>query len=67
MRAIGYQTVFKLLENQISSDETLFQIQTETRQYAKKQRTWLRSEPHLKELFIKDLRELDQISLSSIL
>ncbi len=67
MRAIGYQTVFELTENQILYPEALFKIQIETKQYAKKQRTWLRSEPHLKKLFIKDLEELEQISLTSIL
>ena len=67
MRAIGYRTIFRLLENQISFEEALLNIQTETKQYAKRQRTWLRSEPHVKELFVQDLKELEQKQLASIL
>lgn len=47
MRAIGYGTVLDLIEGQIGLGEALEGIVRATRQYAKRQRTWLRSEPRL--------------------
>lgn len=47
MRAIGYQTLTQYLQKELSLDEAIEKIQILTRQYAKRQRTWLRSEPNL--------------------
>lgn len=47
MRAIGYQCVVKILGGSILRDEAETEIFLATRQYAKRQRTWLRSEPAL--------------------
>jgi tRNA dimethylallyltransferase len=47
MRAIGYQAWQKVLLGQLADAEAMDQILTETRQYAKRQRAWLRSEPEL--------------------
>jgi tRNA dimethylallyltransferase len=46
-RAIGYYTLVELIEGRIELDEARRQIVLLTRQYAKRQRTWLRSEPNL--------------------
>ncbi|MCA0361772.1 MAG: tRNA (adenosine(37)-N6)-dimethylallyltransferase MiaA [Armatimonadetes bacterium] len=46
-RAIGYYTLVELIEGRIELDEARKQIILLTRQYAKRQRTWLRSEPNL--------------------
>jgi len=47
MRAIGYRSVLDLVEGRKSKTEALDAITLHTRQYAKRQRTWLRSEPNL--------------------
>ena len=47
MRAIGYRTVARMLKGELSLNEAIDRVAIETRQYAKRQRTWLRSEPRL--------------------
>lgn len=47
-RAIGYISIAKFLEGQLSQEELVSEISLRTRQYAKRQRTWLRSEKGLK-------------------
>lgn len=46
-RAIGYELIEKFVLNGGSEEELESQISLETVQYAKRQRTWLRSEPRL--------------------
>ncbi|MDK3158866.1 tRNA (adenosine(37)-N6)-dimethylallyltransferase MiaA [Kamptonema cortianum] len=46
-RAIGYQSILSFLEGEISLSEAREAIVTQTRQYAKRQVTWMRSEPRL--------------------
>jgi tRNA dimethylallyltransferase len=50
MRAIGYEQVIGLIEGRLDSQEAEDSILLATRQYAKRQRTWLRSEPDLIEI-----------------
>ncbi len=50
MRAIGYQCVADFLNRQISQEEMVDRVWQATRRYAKRQRTWLRSEPDLREI-----------------
>lgn len=45
MRAIGYRTIWRHLEGGLSEKEAAALIVAETARYAKRQRTWLRSEP----------------------
>lgn len=45
MRAIGYWAIWQLLDGALSEREAFERIVNETAQYAKRQRTWLRSEP----------------------
>lgn len=47
MRAIGYRTMARAVRGEVSQEEAFKSILTETRQYAKRQRTWLRKEPNL--------------------
>jgi tRNA dimethylallyltransferase len=49
-RAIGYRTLWDHLERKISLEEAIATTIVETRRYAKRQRTWLRTEPNLVEL-----------------
>ena len=46
-RAIGYAEMWKVLAGEMSRSEARERIVLATRQYAKRQRTWLRSEPNL--------------------
>lgn len=46
-RAIGYHSIIKHLNGEITSERLRAEIFLLTKQYAKRQRTWLRSEPGL--------------------
>lgn len=45
MRAIGYRTLLRVVGGEIDLEEATPSILLETRRYAKRQRTWLRTEP----------------------
>jgi len=47
MRAIGYSYILRYLGNEVSKAELRERILQDTRQYAKRQRTWMRTEPSL--------------------
>lgn len=47
MRAIGYQTIWDVIEGRTTREEAVLRIAHQTTAYAKRQRTWLRSEPRL--------------------
>ena len=44
-RAIGYQSVSRYLNGELDRNQMVTDIVTKTRQFAKRQRTWLRTEP----------------------
>ncbi len=50
LRAIGYGQLWDFLDGKIELEEALATTIVETRRYAKRQRTWLRSEPNVKVL-----------------
>lgn len=50
MKAIGYRTWLAYLRGELKFETALEQITVDTRQYAKRQRTWLRKEPNLRRL-----------------
>jgi tRNA dimethylallyltransferase len=50
LRAIGYRTLWDHLEGKIGLEEAITTTIVETRRYAKRQRTWLRTEPGIVEL-----------------
>jgi len=47
MRAIGYRTLWRHLDGEIELGEAVATTIVDTRRYAKRQRTWLRTEPNL--------------------
>ena len=47
MRAIGYRTLLRYLDGDVDREEVIAEIVRDTMRYAKRQRTWLRSEPDL--------------------
>lgn len=49
-RAIGYRPLASYLQGQSELEEAITTTIVETRRYAKRQRTWLRSEPDLKQV-----------------
>jgi tRNA dimethylallyltransferase len=49
-RALGYRTLWRHLAGEFGLEEATATTIAETRRYAKRQRTWLRSEPNLTEL-----------------
>ncbi|MBS1722082.1 MAG: tRNA (adenosine(37)-N6)-dimethylallyltransferase MiaA [Armatimonadetes bacterium] len=55
MRAIGYQSVVKLVRGQSNFLQAKEEVLTKTRQYAKRQRTWFRKEPAVTKLHIDNL------------
>ncbi|MBC8064135.1 MAG: tRNA (adenosine(37)-N6)-dimethylallyltransferase MiaA [Chlorobia bacterium] len=46
-RAIGYRAMWDVVEDRKELEQAIADTVVETRQYAKRQRTWLRSEPNL--------------------
>ncbi len=50
MRAVGYRQVWQYLEGEIPLDALRDKILYATRQYAKRQMTWLKSWPHVEKL-----------------
>jgi tRNA dimethylallyltransferase len=48
LRAIGYRRLWEAIEARNSCEDVVEAIARDTRRYAKRQRTWLRSEPRLK-------------------
>ncbi len=58
MRAIGYFEIIQLILGTISKEECFHQISRLTKQYAKRQRSWLRSESGLRWIKVRDLSEM---------
>ena len=46
-RAIGYRAMWEVVEGRADLEKAMSDTVVETRQYAKRQRTWLRTEPNL--------------------
>lgn len=57
LRALGYKALWRHLEGEVTLEEAMATTIAETRQYSKRQRTWLRSEPHLVVLDVEDALE----------
>lgn len=66
LRAIGYGAIWDLLDGVTSRHATESRVVEETRRYAKRQRTWLRSEPNLGWLEGEDRNRLVELALLSI-
>ena len=61
MRAVGYRQVWRYLSGQLEYEAMIEQAIIATRQYAKRQLTWLRGEPDLQVLAAEDSRVLDRV------
>ncbi len=57
MRAIGYDTMIEFVGGSMTASEAKDKIAIATRQYAKRQRTWLRSERDIIEISVSSLDE----------
>lgn len=54
LQTVGYKELFDFLDNKITLEKAVEAIKTNTRQYAKRQRTWFRKDPEI--LWNEDLR-----------
>lgn len=61
MRAVGYRQLWEHLDGHTSLDEAIRRATAATRQYAKRQLTWLRSERELRLVDPDDPRALDKL------
>ena len=64
MQALGYRQVVEFLRGVRSLDETVALIQTKTRQYAKRQRTWFRQQPGLRWVSVAELEDPQQTAVA---
>jgi tRNA dimethylallyltransferase len=48
LNTVGYKELFRYFDNEITLDEAVVSIKTDTRQYAKRQLTWFRKDPEIK-------------------
>lgn len=58
IKAIGYKTLLKVLEGELSLDEAKRIIQRDTRRYAKRQLTWFRRDPDLEWFHPEELHKI---------
>jgi tRNA dimethylallyltransferase len=65
-RAIGYRLFWDHLERKIDFDEARMTTIIQTRQYAKRQRTWLRSEPRIHRIASASLRDMTTVTRQHI-
>lgn len=56
--AIAYEQCFKFLDSLISWDEAAYDIALKTRHYAKRQISWLKSKPYIKEYSCHNVTEI---------
>ena len=61
MRAVGYRQAWRYLSGELEYDAMVEQAIIATRQYAKRQLTWLRGEPDLDSFGAEDSRVLEQV------
>ncbi len=61
MRAVGYRQIWQHLAGELDYDDMAEQAIIATRQYAKRQLTWLRNEPDLVRFAIEDDQLLTQV------
>jgi len=61
MRAVGYRQIWRYLSGELEYDAMVEQAIIATRQYAKRQLTWLRGEPDLDSFGVEDSRVLEQV------
>jgi tRNA dimethylallyltransferase len=55
MKSIGYRHAVKFLEGACTLDETTYELQRDTRRYAKRQLTWFGADPEMVWIKPKDI------------
>jgi tRNA dimethylallyltransferase len=55
MKSLGYRHVVKFLEGACTLDETTYELQRDTRRYAKRQLTWFGADPEMVWIKPKDI------------
>ncbi len=58
LNTVGYKEVFRFLEGKITREESIRQIQANTRKYARKQITWFRKDPNSQWLQPKEWQKI---------
>jgi len=53
LNTVGYKEVFTLLEGNCSKEEAVAEIKKNTRNYAKRQMTWYRNKPHVRQIDVQ--------------
>ena len=64
-QAIGFREIRELLEGRLTESECITRIQQQTRNYAKRQLTWFRKEPHFRIVELIE-RETDESQLERV-
>jgi tRNA dimethylallyltransferase len=53
LNTVGYKEIFKCLEGACSKEEAIIEIKKNTRNYAKRQMTWYRNKPHVRQFDVQ--------------
>lgn len=53
LNTVGYKEIFKYIEGSCSKEEAIVEIKKNTRNYAKRQMTWYRNKPHVRQFDVQ--------------
>jgi tRNA dimethylallyltransferase len=53
LNTVGYKEIFKFIEGSCSKEEAVVEIKKNTRNYAKRQMTWYRNKPHVRQFDVQ--------------
>lgn len=53
LNTVGYKEIFKYFEGSFSKEEAIVEIKKNTRNYAKRQMTWYRNKPHVRQIDVQ--------------
>ena len=54
LNTVGYKEIFKCIEGACSKEEAIVEIKKNTRNYAKRQMTWYRNKPHVRQFDVQN-------------
>jgi tRNA dimethylallyltransferase len=55
LNTVGYKEIFRHLEGDCSKEEAIVEIKRNTRNYAKRQMTWYRNKPHVRQVDVQKI------------
>ena len=61
LQTVGYQEIFKYLDGKISLEESINEIQKNTRRYAKRQMTWFRNQHNVTWFDLDEYKSRDEV------